>query len=44
LCLDYRGVGDREVGHLVAETAVYCVVCSEEQGRQICIESWEEWE
>jgi hypothetical protein len=44
LCLDYRVVGDREVGHVVAETEVYCVVCSEEQGRQIRIESWEEGE
>jgi hypothetical protein len=43
-CLDYRSVGDREVCHVVAETEVYCVVCSEEQGRQIRIESWEEGE
>jgi hypothetical protein len=44
LCLDYRGVGDREVGHVVAETEVYCVVCSQEQRRQTRIESWEEGE
>jgi hypothetical protein len=44
LCLDYRGVGDREVGHVVAETEVYCVVCSQERRRQIRIESWEEGE
>jgi hypothetical protein len=44
LCLDPRGFGDREVGHLVAETEVYCVGCSEEQGWQIRIECWEEEE
>jgi hypothetical protein len=44
LCLDYRVVGDREVGHVVAETEVYCVVCSEKPGLQIRIEPWKEGE
>jgi hypothetical protein len=38
------GFGDREVGHLVGETEVYCVVCWEEQDRQICVQRWEEGE
>ena len=38
------GFGDYEVGHLVAETEIYCVVCLEEQGRQIRVECWEEGE
>jgi hypothetical protein len=32
---------DREVGHLVEETEVYCVVCWEEQIR---VQRWEEVE
>ena len=38
------GFGDHEVGHLVAEADIYCVVCLEEQGRQIRVECWEEGE
>jgi hypothetical protein len=38
------GFGDYEVGHLVAESDIYCVVCLEEQGRQIRVECWEEGE
>ena len=29
------GLGDYETGHLVAADEVYCVVCLEEEGRQI---------
>jgi hypothetical protein len=36
------GFGDHEVGHLVAETQVYCVVCLEEEGRLISIHCWED--
>jgi hypothetical protein len=36
------GSGDHEVGPLVAETDIYCVVCLEEEGRQIRVECWEE--
>ncbi len=32
--------GDHEVGRLVAETQVYCVVCLEEEGRLISIHCW----
>jgi hypothetical protein len=38
------GFGDHEVGHLVAEADIYCVVCLEEQGRQIRVEYWVEGE
>ena len=38
------GMGDQEVSHLVDETEVYCVVCWEEQGRQIRVQRWEEVE
>ena len=38
------GFGDHEVGHLVAETEIYCVVCLEERGRQIRVECWGEGE
>ena len=34
------GFGDHEVGHLAAEDDV-CIVCLEEQGRQIRVECWE---
>ena len=37
------GFGDHEVGHLAAEDDV-CIVCLEEQGRQIRVECWEEGE
>jgi hypothetical protein len=38
------GFGDQEVGHLVADTEIYCVVCLEEQGRLVSIHSWDEEE
>ena len=38
------GMGDQEVGHLVTEAEMYCVVCLEEQNRQIRIQWWEEVE
>ena len=34
--------GDFEVGHLMTETEVHCIVCLEEQGREIRVECWEE--
>jgi hypothetical protein len=36
------GFGDHEVGYLVSEADIYCVVCLEEQGRQIRVECWTE--
>lgn len=36
------GFGDYEVGHLVACTEIYGVVCLGEQGRKIRVERWEE--
>jgi hypothetical protein len=36
------GFGHHELGHLVAETEVYCVVCLEEEGRLISIHCWQE--
>ena len=36
------GFGYHEVGHLVAETEVYCVVCLEEEGRLVIIHCWHE--
>ena len=38
------GFGDHEVGQRVAESEIYCIVCLEEQGRQIRVECWEEGE
>jgi hypothetical protein len=38
------GFGDDEVGHLVAEDEVYCIVCLEEEGRRIRVRRWEEAE
>jgi hypothetical protein len=38
------GLGDYEVGHLIAETDIYCVVCLEEKGQQIRVQCWEEGE
>jgi hypothetical protein len=35
------GMGDYEVGHLVAEPVEHCVVCLEEQGRLIRLECWQ---
>jgi hypothetical protein len=36
------GMGDYEVGHLVAEPVDYCVVCLDEHGRLIRLECWQE--
>ena len=38
------GLGDHEVGHISGDADGYCVVCLEEQGRQIRVECWEEGE
>ena len=35
------GMGDYEVGHLVADPA-YCIVCLDEHGRLIRLECWQE--
>jgi hypothetical protein len=37
-------LGDYEVGHISGDADGYCVVCLEEQGRQIRVECWEEGE
>ena len=36
------GFGDYEVGHLVGPDETYCIVCLEEDGRQILVETWVE--
>jgi hypothetical protein len=36
------GMGDYEVGHLVAEPLEHCVVCLDEHGRLIRLACWEE--
>ena len=36
------GLGDHEVGHLIAEIEIYCVICLEEDGRLIRLHRWEE--
>jgi len=36
------GMGDYEVGHLLAEPVEYCVVCLDEHGRLIRLECWQE--
>ena len=36
------GFGDYEVEHLTSETEIHCVVCSEEEGRLIRLQRWEE--
>ena len=38
------GLGDHEVGHLIAEIEIYCVICLEEDGRLIRLHRWEEEE
>jgi len=35
------GMGDHEIGPM-AETAIHCVVCLEDQGRLIRVHCWEE--
>ena len=36
------GMGDYEVGHLVADPVEYCVVCLDEHGRLIRLKGWQE--
>lgn len=36
------GFGGYEVEHLTSEAEVHCVVCSEEEGRLIRLQRWEE--
>ena len=36
------GLGSYEVGHLVSDDEVFCVVCLEEEGLQIRLQRWEE--
>jgi hypothetical protein len=38
------GLGDHEVGHLVSRDDVYCVICFEEDARQVRLRKWEETE
>ena len=38
------GFGEHEAGQLVAVADIYCVVCLEEQERQIRVECWKEGE
>lgn len=35
------GFGDGEHGHLLSAHEIHCVVCLEEQGRQIRLHRWE---
>jgi hypothetical protein len=36
------GLGHHEVGHLVTQDDIYCVVCLEEHGRPIRLHCWVE--
>ena len=36
------GFGDHEVGHLVREVDLHCVVCLDEQGRLVRLHCWED--
>ena len=36
------GFGHHEVGHLVGETEIHCIVCQEEHGRLIRVHCWED--
>jgi len=36
------GFGDYEVGHLVVDDELICVVCLEEQGREVQVFCWED--
>jgi hypothetical protein len=38
------GFGNHELAHLVTANEIYCIVCLEEQRRQIRVEYWEESE
>ena len=38
------GFGDYEVGHLVADDELFCVVCLEEDGREVVVHCWQESE
>ena len=35
------GVGDNELGHLLAAQEIFCIVCLEEGGRQVRLRRWE---
>jgi hypothetical protein len=35
------GVGDNELGHLLAAQEIFCVVCLEEEGRQVRLRRWD---
>ena len=35
------GFGHHEVGHLVGEAEIHCIVCLEEHGRLITVHCWE---
>ena len=36
------GFNDYEVGHLMAEDQIYCVICLEEEDRLVRLHRWEE--
>jgi hypothetical protein len=38
------GFGEYEVGHLTADDEIYCVVCFEEESREVRLERWAEGE
>jgi hypothetical protein len=36
------GFGHHEIGHLVVETEIHCLVCYDEEGRLVRVHCWEE--
>jgi len=35
------GVGDAEHGHLLAAHEIHCIICMEEEGREVRLHRWE---
>ncbi len=35
------GIGDTELGHLVAAGEIHCLVCIEEDGRAVRLQRWQ---
>ncbi len=34
------GFGDREFGHLLAADEIHCIICIEEDGREVTLHRW----
>jgi hypothetical protein len=34
------GLGDREFGYLLADDEIHCLICAEEDGREVVLRRW----